>query len=130
MTASRLAPLLCLVLALPPGAAWSGGPDDAVIAAAEKALQSTDWQQRLKAVETLEPLTGPKAEKPLLGYLKDLDWSVQVRACQVAGKVGGAAVEDALLDLVVDGEIQRVREAALQSLAKLHPAESAERLLK
>src|SRR5688572_6372543 len=123
MNPRRSLALLLLALPLVRGAAWAG-PEDAAVAAAEKALQNPDWQARLKAVGSLEALTTPKAERVVLGFLKDTDWMVQIRACAAAGKIGHDAAEDALIDLVLGGEIHRVREAAIAALKQLNAAEA------
>jgi HEAT repeat protein len=124
----RVGALIGLVLALSAAPAVRG-EDDPVLEA-EKALQSGDWTVRLKAVESLEAAGTGKAARVLVRYLADLDWAVQVRACQAAGKLGGEELQEGLRGLAVSGEIHRVREAALESLGSLKATEAGERLLK
>jgi HEAT repeat protein len=95
-----------------------------------KDLKSKDPLERLAAVDSLAQGGVDKAEKLLIGALKDKDWEVQERAARALGEVGESAAVGPLTKLALNGPIARVRLAAARSVAKLSPDEALEDVAK
>lgn len=95
-----------------------------------KDLKSKDPLERVAAINTIALGGQDKAEKLLVGALKDKDWEVQARAAWALGEVGTADSVDDLVKLALNGEIARVRLAAARSAAKLSPDEALEDVVK
>ena len=117
-----LALLLAVVTALP----LQGDP--------AKDIKSKDFEVRLAAVELLAS-GHDKAEKLLVGALKDKDWEVMEAAAAALGRLGEAqggdkASMNALLKLALSGPTQRIRGVAAAALAQAHGAAGYEALLK
>jgi len=86
-------------------------------------LTSPDPQERLRGVEALGAMGGPRAVESLVGTLSDPDSSIRVRSIQLLGKLGddraGSAIEhSARTDPVAD--VVTAAEEALQRLADAH----------
>ena len=106
------AALLALALAASPSPA-----DEA----AEKALRSTDVQERLAAVRKLSLGDAPDAEDLLLVALGDRDGEVVVKACEaLAAKATDKAVRP-LAELSIQGWTRRIRLAAAAALGARAP---------
>jgi hypothetical protein len=83
-------------------------------------LTSPDPQERLRGVEALGAMGGPRAVESLVGTLSDPDSSIRVRSIQLLGRLGdqraGSAIEhSARTDPVQD--VVTAAEEALQRLA-------------
>jgi len=91
-----------------------------------KDLKSKDPLERLAAVDVIARGDVDKAEKLLIGALKDKDWEVQEHAARALGEVGESAAVGPLIKLTLNGPIARVRLAAARSVAKLSPDEALE----
>lgn len=113
--------IVSAALALLAGAAPAA--DEATLAAAEKLLADGDPAERVKGLAMLdEGGRSARAERIAFRALRDDDWGVQIRACRTLGKVGTTASFDALGDLAVGGEIQWVRDAAVEALGAVDAA--------
>src|SRR6185503_11795023 len=98
------------LLAAPAGA-------ETPVDAAAKLLASKDYTQRLQALEQLAAIgRNAAAEKAVIGALSDEDWGVEIAACKVLAKIGADPAKDALAKRALDGEIQWVRDAAIDAL--------------
>lgn len=123
--AAVLAGLSVLVIATQPA---SGGASE--VSRAEKLLKSKVYEERMQGLRLLESEgKGKKVEKAALRALDDDDWGVQIRACEVLAQVGDKDSVDELAKLATEGEIQWVRDAAVDALRALSPDKTAERLL-
>ncbi|MDP9296614.1 MAG: HEAT repeat domain-containing protein, partial [Actinomycetota bacterium] len=83
-------------------------------------LTSPDPTERLRGVEELGAIGGPRAVESLVGSLSDPDSNIRVRSIQLLGKLGderaGSAIErSARIDPV--GEVVTAAENALERLA-------------
>jgi HEAT repeat protein len=117
---------LAIALASWPSPAGAESP----LAAAQKLLASKDWAERLKALDELAALgRSADTEKAVLSALDDEDWGVEVAACKTLVKVGADPAKEALARLAIDGEIQWVRDAAVDALRELDPEGGGMRLL-
>ena len=95
-----------------------------------KDLKSKDPLERIAAIDALAQGDDEKAEKLLIGALKDKDWEVQERAARALGEVGGEDAVDPLVKLALSGPIARVRIAAARAAAKLAPDEALDDVTK
>ncbi len=119
-------PCLSLLLAVVTALPLQGDP--------AKDIKSKDFEVRLAAVEVLAG-GHDKAEKLLVGALKDKDWEVMEAAAAALGRLGeaqggGKASMNALLKLSLGGPTQRIRGVAASALAQAHGAAGYEALLK
>jgi HEAT repeat protein len=112
-------------------AAWPGSAGaESPVAAAQKLLASKEWTDRTKALDELAALgRSAEAEKVVMSALDDDDWGVQIAACRTLVKVGAEPAKDALTRRAIDGEIQWVRDAAVDALRELDPEGGGMRLL-
>jgi HEAT repeat protein len=94
-----------------------------------KDIKSKDYETRLAAIVELS-LGHEKAEKLLVGALKDKDWEVVEKAAAALGKVGGKTSAAALLKVVLGGPTQRIRRVAAEALAEAHAEAGFELLAK
>ena len=94
-----------------------------------KDIKSKDYETRLAAIVELQ-LGHDKAEKLLVGALKDKDWEVMEHAAAALGKVGGKSSVSALIKLALAGPTLRIRRVAAESLAKAHGEAGFEALAK
>lgn len=125
-TSSRAALVLAAAAVLAPATVRA----ESAVAAAQKLLASKDWAERAKGLDQLAALgKSPEVEKAVLPLLEDDDWGVEISACKVLAKVGGDAAKDALAKRATDGEIQWVRDAAVEALRELDPEGGGPRLL-
>ena len=102
----RTAAALCLVLL----SAFAHAQDDPA-----KAIKSKDFETRKAAVLELSKGDHDKAEKLLIGALKDDDWEIAELAATGLGSLGEGASKGAmkaLLKVALDGPIYRLRRAA------------------
>ena len=119
--------ILCLVglLALG-GSAYADDLDEL-----EKLIETGRFEQRTKALDTLAK-TGPskRAEAIALKATENKDWIIQIKAIETLAVVGSEGSRKALLKLSHEGEIQRVRDAAIKTLTGLDRPRSVARLCK
>jgi HEAT repeat protein len=83
-------------------------------------LTSPDPQERLRGVEALGAMGGPRAVESLVGTLSDPDTAIRVRSIQLLGRLGderaGAAIEHSARTDPVQ-EVVTAAEEALERLA-------------
>lgn len=104
--------------------------DSATIAAAEKFLGDSDPAERIKGLVMLDEVgRSAAAEKVAVKALRDPDWGVQIRACRTLAKVGAKSAVEPLADLAVEGEIQWVRDAAVEGLRGIDAGEGCDAVL-
>jgi len=96
----------------------------------EADLRSKSIDTRLAAIDTLGSSGRADVDKLLLPQLKDKDWEVQERAAMALGKAKSAPALKALIDLALDGDCVRIRQAAAQAAAAVDPVETANGLFK
>jgi HEAT repeat protein len=117
---------LAIALASWPAPAGAESP----VAAAQKLLASKEWADRTKALDELAALgRSAEAEKVVMSALDDDDWGVQIAACKTLVKVGAEPAKDALARQAIEGEIQWVRDAAVDALRELDPEGGGMRLM-
>jgi len=129
VTPNRALPIL-LAAALAAGAPPAGAGDGPKFEDAERMLASPDWRDRLQGLEMLEKFAGEaRAEKAALKVLKDSDWEVVIRAAGTISRVGKEAGREALVRLAMEGEIQWIRDAAVEALRAKGLEEAQSRLV-
>jgi HEAT repeat protein len=95
-----------------------------------KLLASKDAAERLKGLEELAAAgKSAEAEKAVIALLDDEDWGVEIAACATLAKVGGDPARDALVKRALDGEIQWVRDAAVDAVKALDPENGGAKIL-
>jgi len=117
MTKSILAAALLLALLL--------GTDDLKVR-----LASKDPLVRIAAAKDAAKSPSDGAAKLLAKALADDDHEVALEAALALGAIGDAAANKALMDLALEGPVALVRRAACEALAKLAPADAAEKFAK
>ncbi len=93
-------------------------------------LHSKSIEARLAAIDATGASDRPDADKLLLPLLNDKDWEVQERTALALGKLKSKPALKPLLDLAIDGDVVRIRQAAAQALAAIDAAEAASALYK
>ena len=94
-----------------------------------KDARSKDPLVRLGAIGAIRQGGVERAEKILLGLLKDDDWEVRERAIEALGSLGTPRESfKKLLDQALEAPVRRMRWAAADALAQLAPAEAFEEL--
>lgn len=114
-----LAPLLLLTSF---AAAQATGP--------EADLRSKSVDTRLAAIDALGASGRADLDKLLLPLLNDKDWEIQERTAIALGKAKCKPALKALVDLAVDGEVVRIRQAAAFAAAAIDPVETGIGLFK
>lgn len=117
MTKSILAAALLLALLL--------GTDDLKVR-----LASKDPLVRIAAAKDAAKSPSDGAAKLLAKALADDDHEVALEAALALGAIGDPAANKALMDLALEGPVALVRRAACEALAKLAPADAAEKFAK
>jgi HEAT repeat protein len=119
-----------LVLALLAGAARPAGGAPSPLDEALRLTASRKWEERLQGLEALEKAgKDAKAEKAAIATLLDSDWGVAMRAAQTAAAVGGEDAAVALAETAFRGEIQWLRDAAVDAVKGLDARRAVARLL-
>jgi HEAT repeat protein len=113
-----LAVLLCAGL----GVAQDAGADKIAD------LRGKSIDARLAAIDWLATQDRKDAESLLLPLLADKDWEVQEHAAMAFGTRKAKAGVVPLVNLAVDGDVARVRQAAARALAAIDAADAAVRL--
>ena len=72
----------------------------------------------------------PDADKLLLPLLSDKDWEVQERTAMALGKLKSKAALKPLIDLAIDGDVVRIRQAAAHALAAVDAVEAVNAIYK
>jgi HEAT repeat protein len=120
-----LALFLALLAALPAAAS-----DPADMREAERLLRDSSWKRQLEGLDMLEALgPGSRAERLAIKAFDNDRWVVQIRAAEVASKVGRDSARKALVRLAIDGEVKDVRDAAVEALRRLDIARATARLI-
>ncbi len=84
-------------------------------------LKAKDWKERKAAVEFLRGGAHEKAERLLIGALKDDDWEVREAAIRALGTlVGSEKALDALVDEALEAPVARMR--VWRSLIRSRPS--------
>ncbi len=123
----RMGFIVCLV-----GLLALGGPAQAEdFDAIEELLKSGRHDQRLKGLDQLVAAgKSGRAEELALRAAADKDWIVQIKAIETLAVVGSDDARKTLLKLSYEGEIQRVRDAAIKTLGGLDRPRTVARLAK
>ncbi len=93
-------------------------PSKKELALLEKQIQSSEADQRWKAVESLEKISGPQAVRLVARALQDKDIWVRRLAAEVLGRMGREEAVGPLIEALSDPELM-IRAAALTSLRTL-----------
>ena len=93
-------------------------------------LRSKSIDTRLAAIDTLGNSDRTDLDRWLLPLLKDKDWEVQERTAMALGKAKCQPALKALVELALDGDVVRIRQAAARAAAAVDPVETANNLLK
>jgi HEAT repeat protein len=117
MTKSTLAAALLLAVFL--------GADDL-----KERLASKDPLVRIAAAKDAAKSPSDGAAKLLAKALADDDHEVALEAALALGAIGDPSANKALMDLGLEGPVAHVRRAACEALAKLAPADAAEKFAK
>jgi hypothetical protein len=88
-------------------------------------LRSKSIDVRLQAIDAIGASERKDAEQLLTPLLKDKDWEIQERTAAALGKVAAAGAMKALVDLAIEGDVRRIREAAALALPKIDAAAGA-----
>ncbi|HEX6812204.1 MAG TPA: HEAT repeat domain-containing protein [Planctomycetota bacterium] len=101
-------------------------------AAADKSadLKSKSIETRLQAIDATGASDKPDADKLLLPLLTDKDWEIQERTAMALGKLKSKAALKPLIDLSIDGDVVRIRQAAAFAVAAIDPVEGAAAIYK
>src|SRR5262245_25706965 len=96
-------------------------------AAADKSadLKSKSIDTRLAAIDATGASDEPDADKLLLPLLTDKDWEIQERTAMALGKLKSKAALKPLIDLAIEGDVARMRQAAAFALGAIDGAEAA-----
>jgi HEAT repeat protein len=82
-------------------------------------LTSPDPQERLRGVEALGAMGGPRAVESLVGTLSDPDTAVRVRSIQLLGRLGDERAGSAIEHSARTDPVQEVVTAAEEALERL-----------
>ena len=99
--------------------------------AIEDLLKSDKFEQRIEGLKQLAAgEASTRAETLALRALEDDDWGVQLQAIAALAKVGKEPARKALVRHTYEGEVQRVRDAAIEALKSMDRPRSVARLAK
>lgn len=93
-------------------------------------LKSKVFEERLAAVSALAGEKDPKADKALVGALKDEDWEIVERAAAVLGERKSKSAIEPLVKLALEAPAERVRRAAATALGRIDPSDASAALVK
>jgi HEAT repeat protein len=82
-------------------------------------LTSPDPQERLRGVEALGAMGGPRAAESLVGTLSDPDTAIRVRSIQLLGRLGDERAGSAIEHSARTDPVQEVVTAAEEALERL-----------
>ena len=101
-------------------------------AAADKSadLRSKSIETRLAAIDATGASDKPDADKLLLPLLADRDWEIQERTAMALGKLKSKAALKPLIELAIEGDVVRIRQAAAMALGSIDGAEAATAIYK
>jgi HEAT repeat protein len=101
-------------------------------AAADKSadLRSKSIETRLAAIDATGASDKPDADKLLLPLLADKDWEIQERTAMALGKLKSKAALKPLIELAIEGDVVRIRQAAAVALGSIDGAEAAAAIYK
>jgi HEAT repeat protein len=88
-------------------------------------LTSPDPQERLRGVEALGAMGGPRAVESLVGTLSDPDSSIRVRSIQLLGRLGDQRAGSAIEHSARTDPVQDVVTAAEEALERLATSEAS-----
>lgn len=91
----------------------------------EADLRSKSLDTRLATIDTVGASNRPDIDRLLLPMLNDKDWEIQERTAIALGKAKCKPALKALVDLAVDGDVVRIRQAAATAAAEVDAAEAA-----
>ncbi|MFL5767649.1 MAG: HEAT repeat domain-containing protein [Actinomycetota bacterium] len=90
-------------------------------------LTSPDPQERLRGVEALGAMGGPRAVESLVGTLSDPDSAIRVRSIQLLGRLGDERAGAAIEHSARTDPVQEVVTAAEEALERLASSEASAR---
>ncbi|HEX5051199.1 MAG TPA: HEAT repeat domain-containing protein [Planctomycetota bacterium] len=93
-------------------------------------LRSRSIDTRLAAIDAIGASKRADADRLLLPLLNDKDWEIQERTATALGKAAAKSAQKQLIDLSLDGDVVRVRQAAAQALAAIDAVEAGANILK
>ncbi|MFL5735961.1 MAG: HEAT repeat domain-containing protein [Actinomycetota bacterium] len=88
-------------------------------------LTSPDPQERLRGVEALGAMGGPRAVESLVGTLSDPDSAIRVRSIQLLGRLGDQRAGSAIEHSARTDPVQDVVTAAEEALQRLATSEAS-----
>jgi HEAT repeat protein len=118
-------PLAILLVLVGPGIAQTPATADK---SADLRAKSIDT--RLAAIDATGASDKPDADKLLLPLLTDKDWEIQERTAMALGKLKSKAALKPLIDLAIEGDVARIRQAAAFALGAIDGAEAAAAIYK
>lgn len=93
-------------------------------------LRSKEIHVRLAAIDALGGMPDTTAARTLQPLLRNKDWEVQEHAAAALGRLRSQAALGKLVDLAVDGNIVRVRQAAAKAAGAIDASAAAKALFK
>jgi HEAT repeat protein len=93
-------------------------------------LRAKAIDKRLGAITAVAGSDRKDADTLLLPLLRDADWEVQEHTAQAFAKRKTKAALAPLAELAVDGDVARVRHAAVAALVAIDPVDAANRIWK
>jgi HEAT repeat protein len=93
-------------------------------------LKSRSIEVRLKAIDQVATSGRPDAEALLAALLDDKDWEVQERTAAALGRMQAKTAIKGLVDVAIEGDVARVREAAAAALGAIDAAAASAAILK
>lgn len=93
-------------------------------------LKHKQYDKRTAAIDAIAASDRKDADALLLPLLRENDLEIQEHAARAMGKRKTKAAMPALLDLAVDGDVVRVRQAAALAINAIDPVDGAAKLWK
>jgi len=118
-------PLAILLVLVAPGIAQTPATADK---SADLKAKSIDT--RLAAIDATGASDKPDADKLLLPLLAEKDWEIQERTAMALGKLKSKAALKPLIELAIEGDVSRIRQAAAVALGAIDGAEAAAAIYK